>query len=105
MLGRAYEGTLARIPSKLRVTGNPNDSSKCFRDAEPKGHLVFMSSLASQTIGTAVGDYCTSKAGLSALADSLRLELDALEMRDKIFVTDIRPYVVNTGMFEGFNSK
>ncbi|KAM3176627.1 hypothetical protein ACTXT7_006161 [Hymenolepis weldensis] len=105
MLGSAYEEALGRIPANLRIGPIENASGKCFPEAEPRGHLVFMSSIASQTIGTAVSDYCASKAGLSALVDSLRLELEAMGMYDKIAVTDIRPFVIDTGMFEGFNSK
>ncbi|KAM7538119.1 hypothetical protein Aperf_G00000076558 [Anoplocephala perfoliata] len=105
MLGRDYENTLERIPVNLRVDLSEDVSELCFPDAEPRGHLVFISSLASQTIGTAVGDYCASKTGMSALVECLRLELNALGVSKQIFVTDIRPYVTDTGMFEGFNSK
>lgn len=105
MLGSAYKETLGCIPPKLKVEPIEDVSRKCFLEAEPKGHLVFISSIASQTIVTALGDYCASKAALSALADSLRLELYTAGMCDRVAVTDIRPYVIDTGMFEGFMSK
>nr|CDS33128.1 epidermal retinal dehydrogenase 2 [Hymenolepis microstoma] len=105
MLGSAYKETLDCIPPKLKVEPIEDVSRKCFLDAEPRGHIVFMSSIASQTIGTALGDYCASKAALSALSDTLRLELYTAGMCDKVVVTDIRPYAINTGMFEGYVSK
>ncbi|KAM7538366.1 hypothetical protein Aperf_G00000076568 [Anoplocephala perfoliata] len=105
MLGSAYEGALDRIPKKLRVNSNGDISEKCFPHVEPRGHLVFLSSLASQVPCVALGDYCASKAGMSSLVDSLRLELDTLGLSEQIFVTDIRPYFVDTGMFEGVACK
>lgn len=105
MLGSAYNEVLDRIPPNLRSKPREDVSRKCFLEAEPKGHLLFMSSIASQTVLTALADYCASKAALTALADSLRLELYTAGMHDKIAVTDIRPYTIGTGMFEGYVSK
>lgn len=105
MLGCAYDASVERIPWRIRVVPNENDTERCFKDAPPKGHFVFLSSLAGQTISCGLSDYCASKAGLSAIAETLRIEMNACKMDQHIIVTDIRPFTVETGMFEGFHSK
>ncbi|VDD78671.1 unnamed protein product [Mesocestoides corti] len=69
------------------------------------GHFVFLSSVASQSVVASLADYCASKAGLSAVADTLRVELDIMGALKYISVTDIRPFVINTGLFEGFKCR
>lgn len=105
MLGNAYKESLDRIPKSLRVESAADISNKCFPDKEPKGHIVVLSSLASQIPSAALSDYCASKAAVSALMDSLRFEFENLGVSEKITLTDIRPFVINTGMFAGFKSK
>lgn len=105
MLGSAYDATVERIPEQIRAIPGEDNTGRRFEDVSPRGHIVFMSSLAGQTVACGLADYCASKAGLSALAETLRLEMDACKMDKHIFVTDVRPYVIDTGMFKGFNSK
>lgn len=104
MLGSAYKTAMERIPRQLRVIPAKDDAKRCF-DEPPRGQLVFLSSLASQTICSGLADYCASKAGISALAETLRLELEVLEMGKNIAVTEIRPFVVDTGLLEGLEFK
>ncbi|CDS42217.1 epidermal retinal dehydrogenase 2 [Echinococcus multilocularis] len=104
MLGSAYETAMECIPQSLRVIPAVSNTERCFGNPA-KGHLVFLSSVASQTICPGLSDYCASKAGLSAMAETLRLEMEALEMSKSIAVTDIRPFLIDTGMFEGFDSR
>ncbi|VDM16253.1 unnamed protein product [Hydatigera taeniaeformis] len=104
MLGSTYKTAMEHIPQQLRVIPTKSNVKRCF-DEPPRGHLVFLSSLASQTICSGLGDYCGSKAGLSSLAETLRLEMEVLGMSESIAVTEIRPFAIDTGLFEGFNSK
>ncbi|KAL5109959.1 Epidermal retinol dehydrogenase 2 [Taenia crassiceps] len=104
MLGNAYQTAMGRIPQQLRVIPAKNNANRCF-DQPPRGHLVFLSSLASQVICSGLADYCASKAGISALAETLRLEMEALGMSKNIAVTEIRPFAIDTGLLEGFETK
>src|SRR5262245_51732449 len=59
-----------------------------------RGHLVVLSSLASYRGLPMMGGYCASKAGVSALFDSLRIELKPLG----IAVTTVCPGWIRTAM-------
>ncbi|VDK35835.1 unnamed protein product [Taenia asiatica] len=104
MLGSAYGTAMERIPQQLRVIPAKNNAKRCF-DQPPRGHLVFLSSLASQTICPGLADYCASKAAISTLAETLRLEMEVLGMSKNIAVTEIRPFAIDTTLLEGFETK
>eukprot|EP00108_Taenia_solium_P003298 TsM_001177700 transcript=TsM_001177700 gene=TsM_001177700 len=104
MLGSAYRTAMGRIPRQLRVIPAKNNAKRCF-DQPPRGHLVFLSSLASQTICPGLADYCASKAAISTLAETLRLEMEVLGMSKNIAVTEIRPFAIDTTLLEGFETK
>ena len=104
MLGSAFKSATNRIPKMLRLQPQLEDLEKCNLDVQPNGRLVFVSSIAGQTIGCGLADYCASKAALCALVDTLRIEISAMGMERYISVTDIRPFAINTGMFKGFTS-
>uniref|UniRef100_A0A5K3FZC3 NAD(P)-binding protein n=1 Tax=Mesocestoides corti TaxID=53468 RepID=A0A5K3FZC3_MESCO len=104
MLGNAYEECVNKVPKLLRPPSADDIGNKRVDDP-PKGHFVFLSSVASQSVVASLADYCASKAGLSAVADTLRVELDIMGALKYISVTDIRPFVINTGLFEGFKCR
>ncbi len=64
-----------------------------------KGHLVALSSLASQRGFPHMAGYCASKAGLNAVMDSLRLELRSYN----IHVTILCPGWIQTPMTDAIN--
>ncbi len=49
-------------------------------------------------------DYCSSKFAAVGLHESLRVELDHLNLTGKVVTTVIAPFFINTGMFKGVNS-
>ncbi len=104
MLGSAYSDCYDRIPTQL-LTMPPESISGKLAVGPPKGHIVFISSIASQAVSPGLTDYCASKAALSTMASALRMELNVLKMSDKITVTDFRPFVIDTGMFKGFRTR
>jgi len=71
---------------------------------EKKGHIVTISSV-SGFIGTpGLIDYSASKFAALGFDESLRQEL-ALQKKHKVVTTCICPYFVNTGMFDGVQTK
>ena len=62
-----------------------------------RGHLVALSSVASYRGLPFMGGYCASKAGVNALFDSLRVELQPLG----IDVTTVCPAWIRTPMTQG----
>jgi all-trans-retinol dehydrogenase (NAD+) len=67
------------------------------------GHIVSIASMAG-TVGTAgLGDYSGSKFAAFGFNESLRLELEKLE--SSVETTCICPCFIDTGMFEGVQSK
>lgn len=68
------------------------------------GHVVTIASMAGK-IGTAgLVDYSASKYAAIGIADSLRSEIIAMK-KDGVHVTTICPFYIDTGMFEGVQTK
>jgi len=104
MLGSAYEKALMSIPKAVRV--QPIKQQLPDLNAHPpRGHLVFITSVAGVVPAPGLSDYCATKSGLIMLSDNLRMELEKMGVGQHISVTDIRPYAINTGMFTGVHSK
>ncbi|XP_015928543.1 short-chain dehydrogenase/reductase family 16C member 6 [Parasteatoda tepidariorum] len=68
------------------------------------GHIVSIASLAGLGGVPRLADYCASKFAAVGLMDSLEVELHAMG-RKNIKLTTICPFFINTGMFNGINSK
>lgn len=51
-----------------------------------------------------MADYCGTKAASNAIDDSLRMELVELGIDSFIKTTQVNPYYINTGMFDGLVS-
>ena len=81
----------------LDVTGSMADIPEML--ARKRGHLVALSSLASYRGLPKMAGYCASKAGVSALMDTMRLELKPYG----IAATTICPGWVRTPMTSKFN--
>ncbi|VDL93571.1 unnamed protein product [Schistocephalus solidus] len=97
MLGEAYAKVQGCIPGLIRQTKPTFPESSL----APHGHFVFTSSIAGQIAAPGLSTYCASKAALSMFAETLSLELARLNIADKIHVTDVRPFFMNTQMFSG----
>lgn len=68
------------------------------------GHIISVASIAG-IFGTAdLVDYCASKHAAVGLCSSLQSELTVMKKND-IHITVICPYYINTGMFNGCESK
>ncbi|XP_063155383.1 epidermal retinol dehydrogenase 2 [Candoia aspera] len=72
--------------------------------ASNRGHVVTISSAAGFNGVNKMADYCTSKFAVLGLAESLALEMLAMK-RNGIKSTIVCPYIVNTGMFDGCETK
>ena len=68
-----------------------------------KGHIVTIASVAGYLPGPQMADYVASKFGAVGLHESLQVEL--LEVADNIKTTEVCPWFIKTGMFEGTCSK
>lgn len=68
------------------------------------GHIVSVSSLAGLQGLAQLTDYCSSKFASAGFYEALSVELKALG-HDTINTTLVCPFFINTGMFEGAQSK
>jgi short-subunit dehydrogenase len=71
--------------------------------AENAGHICNIASSASLVSNPKMSVYAASKWAVFAWSDSLRLEMKQLQKDIK--VTTILPYYINTGMFDGVQSR
>ena len=71
--------------------------------AENAGHICNIASSASLVANPKMSVYAASKWAIFAWSDSLRLEMKQLQKN--IQVTTILPYYINTGMFDGVQSR
>ncbi|MEJ6792400.1 MAG: SDR family oxidoreductase [Lacinutrix sp.] len=71
--------------------------------AKNSGHVCNIASSGGLISNPKMSVYVASKWALIGWSDSLRLEMKKLNK--KIHVTTIMPYYINTGMFDGVNSK
>ncbi|KAI1889113.1 hypothetical protein AGOR_G00175730 [Albula goreensis] len=72
--------------------------------ASNHGHLVSIASSAGLIGVNGLADYCASKFAAVGFAESVALELLA-KGKDGIKTTIVCPFFINTGMFDGCNSK
>ncbi|KAJ4934047.1 hypothetical protein JOQ06_006854, partial [Pogonophryne albipinna] len=72
--------------------------------ANNHGHLVSIASSAGLISCNGLADYCASKFGAVGFAESVGLELLATG-KDGVKTTIVCPYFINTGMFDGCQSK
>ena len=70
---------------------------------ENTGHICNIASSASLVANPKMSVYAASKWAIFAWSDSLRLEMKQLQKN--IQVTTILPYYINTGMFDGVQSR
>ena len=68
-----------------------------------KGHVVTISSIAGTVAVPGMCDYSASKFGAFAIDECLRLEMK--KSNYNIQTTCICPYYINTGMFDGIESR
>ncbi|VDM65577.1 unnamed protein product [Strongylus vulgaris] len=68
------------------------------------GHVVTVASMAGKVGVCGLVDYCASKHGAVGFHESLTAELDALG-KDGVKTTVICPYYIDTGMFDGVETK
>jgi len=68
------------------------------------GHIVTIASAAGMVGVTGLVDYCASKYGAVGLDESLRMELTKLG-KNGVHTTCVCPYYINTGMFDGVQTK
>ncbi|XP_045570541.1 short chain dehydrogenase/reductase family 16C, member 5a isoform X1 [Salmo salar] len=72
--------------------------------ANNHGHLVSIASSAGLIGVNGLADYCASKFAAIGFAESVALELLATG-KDGVKTTIVCPYFINTGMFDGCNTK
>ncbi|CAB1326028.1 unnamed protein product [Coregonus sp. 'balchen'] len=72
--------------------------------ANNHGHLVSIASTAGMIGVNGLADYCASKFAAIGFAESVALELLATG-KDGVKTTIVCPHFINTGMFDGCNSK
>ncbi|VDK52693.1 unnamed protein product [Cylicostephanus goldi] len=68
------------------------------------GHVVTVASIAGKVGVSGLVDYCASKHGAIGFHESLTAELDALG-KDGVKTTVVCPYYIDTGMFDGVQTK
>lgn len=67
------------------------------------GHICTIASAAGMLSNPKMSAYAASKWGAIGWSDSVRIELSS--MKSKVRVTTVAPYYINTGMFDGVQSK
>ncbi|XP_076437686.1 protein dhs-3-like [Babylonia areolata] len=72
--------------------------------AQNKGHIVNIASSAGLFGVTGLADYCASKFAAVGFDESLRFELETMG-RTGLNTTVVCPYFINTGMFDGVQTR
>lgn len=67
------------------------------------GHICTIASAAGMLANPRMSAYAASKWGAIGWSDSVRIELS--EMKSNVRVTTVAPYYINTGMFNGVQSR
>lgn len=77
----------------------------CIKDmiARDHGHICNIGSAAGMLSLPKMSAYAASKWGAIGFSDSVRIEL--AKSKSKVRVTTVAPYFINTGMFDGVESK
>lgn len=70
---------------------------------QKSGHICNIASSAGLVSNPKMSVYAASKWAMIGWSDSLRLEMEELEMN--INITTVNPFYIDTGMFEGVRSK
>lgn len=68
-----------------------------------RGHICNIASAAGMLGVPKLSVYCASKWAMIGWTESMRVELK--QARSHVRVTSVAPYFINTGMFDGVNSK
>lgn len=68
-----------------------------------RGHVCNIASAAGMLGVPKLSVYCASKWAVIGWTESMRVELK--QARSRVRVTSVAPYFINTGMFDGVNSK
>lgn len=68
-----------------------------------RGHICNIASAAGMLGVPKLSVYCASKWAVIGWTESMRIELK--QARSHVRVTSVAPYFINTGMFDGVNSK
>lgn len=68
-----------------------------------RGHICNIASAAGMLGVPKLSVYCASKWAVIGWTESMRVELK--QVRSHVRVTSVAPYFINTGMFDGVNSK
>lgn len=71
--------------------------------AQQKGHICNITSSAGFISNPKMSVYVASKWAATGWSDSLRIEMDIL--KTNVNVTTVTPYYINTGMFDGVQSR
>lgn len=71
--------------------------------ARNSGHICNIASAAGMISNPRMAAYAASKWAVIGWSDSVRIELK--EMKSKVRITTVAPYYINTGMFDGVQSK
>ncbi len=71
--------------------------------ARGKGHICNIASAAGMLANPKMSVYVASKWAMIGWSDSMRIELK--EAGNKVRVTTVAPYYINTGMFDGVKSR
>ena len=69
--------------------------------AKNHGHIVNVSSVCGLQGGYKLTDYCSSKFAVAGFTESLRVELGVLNPANRIGVTLVCPFHVQTKLFDG----
>lgn len=67
------------------------------------GHICNIASAAGMLSNPKMSVYAASKWAVIGWSDSVRIELS--QARSKVRITTVAPYFINTGMFDGVNSR
>lgn len=101
------EHSVADITKTMEINANaPMFITKLFLDDmlhQNSGHICNIASSGGLVSNPKMSVYAASKWALIGWSDSLRLEMK--QLNKNINVTTIMPYYINTGMFDGVQSK
>jgi len=105
---RFLESSDAAIERCMNVNVNAHFwLAKCFLPdmvENNHGHIVTVASMAGHFGMAGLGDYCGSKFGAVGFEEAMRYELARLD-KTGVKTTVVCPFFINTGMFEGVQSK